>query len=235
MQVDSDERGEVGGVLRPLLSVIIFALFCLINFHNKFLKKEVRKMKHRLNYTPPSQTHTRFYIDRTACRNSYNFDFGDNSFTVHCQGQRKQPNRVVCMSNQKAIGVAFQYYVGDYRCYPPLDYDYINGWSGWGGEDTWKNILINEGYVGDEDGDGPLLEWGNGISEGALKYFMCPGSSQVKNVRLTYGDYVYNTARSTSNPTGWPHAGCSMADPNDFITPLSSLGVIADGRPISFL
>ena len=147
---------------------------------------------------------------------------------------KEAANRVVCASNQKAIGTAFQFYLHDYGVLPSWDYDYISGYSGWGGEDTWKNILINEGYIGDEKGNGPLKEWGNNLSETSLRFFMCPGSSAVEGVRLLYGDYVYNTARSTSNPTGWPHAGCSLANPEDFKTPPASLGVIADGRPINF-
>jgi prepilin-type N-terminal cleavage/methylation domain-containing protein/prepilin-type processing-associated H-X9-DG protein len=142
---------------------------------------------------------------------------------------RDAAKRVQCASDQKTQGMAIMYYINDYGIYPPWDEDLPNGWTtgAWGGEDTWKNILIHEGYFSNKRYKAKLLEGGNKFSENELKIFICPAVSNPDWAQQTYGTYFYNVVIGPGD--SWPKFGLSGIRPGTIETAPSELICTADG------
>ncbi len=58
---------------------------------------------------------------------------------------REQAQRVVCLTNLRGLGVAFNFYAGDYRDYiPPFGYSASRGARS---SDAWHSLLLRDGYI----------------------------------------------------------------------------------------
>jgi prepilin-type N-terminal cleavage/methylation domain-containing protein/prepilin-type processing-associated H-X9-DG protein len=142
---------------------------------------------------------------------------------------RAMAKRIQCASNMKTQGMAIMYYINDYGIYPPWDEDLPGGFTtgNWGGEDTWKNILIHEGYFSSKRYKAKLKESGNNFSENELKIFMCPVVDNPDWAQVLYGTYFYNVVISPGD--SYPLFGLSAVRPGAIETAPSELICTADG------